>query len=57
MKTKIYKSRDEGTSSGTKSESEIHLKIGAPVILTANLNETLLNGLQETAQAMHDDFS
>lgn len=53
---RIYRSRDEGSISGIQSESEIHLKIGAPVILTANLNETLVNGLQGTVLMMHDEY-
>lgn len=32
------------------------MKIGSPVILTANVNDTLVNGLQGIVQAMHDDF-
>jgi hypothetical protein len=40
---RIYRSIDEWSVSGLLVENPIHVKIGAPVILTANLNEILVS--------------
>lgn len=52
----LYRSEDSGNSSclaGSNGLKDLYLKIGAPVILTANLSSKLVNGLQGTVVEMN----
>ena len=55
---KIYKSKDEGVTdnlSSLNTPERLYLKIGAPVILTANLNNRLVNGLIGKVVSFNDE--
>ncbi|XP_071101004.1 ATP-dependent DNA helicase PIF1-like [Haliotis cracherodii] len=55
----IFRSTDTGNPdelSKMTAPGELHLKIGAPVILTANLSDSLVNGLRGVVHKIQQDF-
>ncbi|KAJ8040524.1 ATP-dependent DNA helicase pfh1 [Holothuria leucospilota] len=56
---KKYQSEDSGDLDALlrcAAHKMLYLKVGAPVIVLANLSQTLVNGLQGTVQEMYDDY-
>lgn len=53
----VYHSIDGGKCVGLDNHipTSLHLKVGAPVILLANMSNTLVNGLQGTVEILEED--